>query len=120
MDFAKICSVMPSEYDRPEQRGSQAQRHEQLCERCGRELGRQAVRRSDMSQIDVPLRNNAFSYFPDERTPEQRAAEWEETKRHMDEVGASFPGKSFSQTAEELETKDRDFIAAMIKLLEES
>ena len=42
MDFAKICSVMPSKYDRPERRESQTQ-HEHLCERCGRELGRQAA-----------------------------------------------------------------------------
>ena len=53
MDFAKICSVMPSKYDRPEQCGSQAQRHEQLCERCGKELGRQAVR-THMSDSLVP------------------------------------------------------------------
>lgn len=65
-------------------------------------------------------RNNFLSYFPDDRTPEERAAQWEETKRHMDEVGASFPGKSFSQVYDELEHKDRDFIAAMLKRWKES
>ena len=43
MDFVKIYSVMPSDYDRSERRESQAQQHQQLCERCGRELGRQAA-----------------------------------------------------------------------------
>ena len=65
-------------------------------------------------------RNNSFSHFPDDRTPEERAAQREETKRHMDEVGASFPGKSFSQVYDELEHKDRDFIAAMLKRWKES
>ena len=65
-------------------------------------------------------RNNFLSYFPDDRTPEERAAQWKETIRHMDRVGASFPGKSFSQTAKELETKDRDFIRAMLKRWKES
>lgn len=120
MDFAKICSVMPSEYDRPEQRGSQAQRHEQLCERCGRELGRQAVRRSDMSQIDVPLRNNAFSYFPDERTPEERADQWERLKRSMDRVASRSGERTYSRTADELANRDRERILGLIDLLEKS
>jgi len=65
-------------------------------------------------------RNNFLSPFLDDRTPEERAAQWEETKRHMDKAESSFPGKSFSQTAEELETKDRDFIRAMLKRWKES
>ena len=58
MDFAKIYSVMPSEYDRPEQCGSQAQRHEQLCERCGRELGRCAI--GKMGEREIRLHGVAL------------------------------------------------------------
>lgn len=79
--------------------------------------GRQAAKVTTGSKN---YRNNFLSPFPDDRTPEERAVQWEETKRHIDKAGSSFPGKSFSQTTEELETKDRDFIRAMLKRWKES
>lgn len=110
---------MPSKYDRPERRESQTQ-HEQLCECCGRELGRQAVRRSDMSQIDIPLRNNAFTYFPGTHTPEQIAKQWEDSKAIMDSAIDDFPDKTWSETADELERGDEDAIQTIIRSLSKS
>lgn len=52
--FVKIYSVMPSEYDRPERRESQ----EQLCERCGRKLGRYAI--GKMSEREIRLHGVAL------------------------------------------------------------
>ena len=98
------------------ERHHQPEQDRQPCERC-RLLGGQAAKVTTGSEN---YRNNFLSPFPDDRTPEERAAQWEETKRHMDKAGSSFPGKSFSQTAEELETKDRDFIRAMLKRWKES
>lgn len=89
MNFAKICSVMPSEYDRLERCGNQAQRHEQLCERCGRELGRQAsVTTMSESEalirgIETMERRGEFQFSPDSwirgRHPESFS--FEEIKR---------------------------------------
>ena len=99
----------------------QPEQDRQPCEHCGRELGRQAVRRSDMSQIDVPLRNNAFSHFPDDRTPEERAAQRERLKRSMDRVARrSGIRKPYSRTADELANRDRERILGLIDLLEKS
>lgn len=58
MDFVKIYSVMPSEYDRPERRESQEQQHDQLCERCGRKLGRCAI--GKMGEREIRLHGVAL------------------------------------------------------------
>ena len=99
------------------ERHHQPEQDRRPCERC-RLLGGQAAKITTGSEPNY--RNNFLSYFSDDRTPEERAAQWEETKRHMDEAGDSFPGKSFSQVYDELEHKDRDFIAAMLKRWKES
>lgn len=98
-------------YNQPEQQD------EQLCERCQSLLGGQAAKIARKSIY----RNNAFSYFSDDRTPEERAARWERLKRSMDRVvRRSGTGKPYSRTANELANRDRERILGLIDLLEKS
>lgn len=96
-------------YNQPERQD------EQLCERCQSLLG------GASSKGKYRNRNNAFSYFLDGRTPEERAAQWERLKRSMDRVARrSNIRKPYSRTADELANRDRERILGLIDLLEKS
>lgn len=68
-----------------------------------------------MTQTNVPLRNNALSYFQDGYSPEELDKLWKEIKAYMD---SEFPGdnmsRSWSQIVDELKPPKPEAIEKFI------